>query len=48
MGRFKDDTFAKFSNYGADVDIIAPGVDILSTKLGGGTANICGDGSAAT
>ena len=31
-----DDTFANFSNYGADVDIIAPGVCIYSTsKLGG-------------
>jgi subtilisin len=31
-----DDTFADFSNYGADVDIIAPGVCIYSTsKLGG-------------
>ncbi len=28
-----DDTFASFSNYGADVDIIAPGVAILSTAL---------------
>lgn len=27
----KDDTFAVFSNYGADVDLIAPGVCILST-----------------
>ncbi len=31
-----DDTFADFSNYGADIDLIAPGVCILSTwKLGG-------------
>jgi subtilisin family serine protease len=28
-----DDSFASFSNYGADVDITAPGVDILSTAL---------------
>jgi subtilisin family serine protease len=27
------DTFAPFSNFGADVDITAPGVDILSTAL---------------
>ena len=27
----QDDTFASFSNYGADVDIIAPGVCINST-----------------
>ncbi len=26
-----DDTFADFSNYGSDVDLAAPGVDILST-----------------
>jgi subtilisin len=30
----EDDTFANFSNFGADVDIIAPGVCILSTYLG--------------
>jgi subtilisin family serine protease len=29
-----DDTFADFSNYGSDVDLIAPGKCILSTKLG--------------
>ncbi len=28
----KDDTFANFSNYGADVDLIAPGKCIWSTK----------------
>lgn len=31
-----DDTFAPFSNYGAGVDICAPGVLILSTVPGGG------------
>lgn len=31
-----DDTFANFSNYGADVDVIAPGVCINSTVPGGG------------
>ncbi len=31
----KDDTFANFSNYGADVDLIAPGVCIYSTFPGG-------------
>ncbi|HET8662075.1 MAG TPA: S8 family serine peptidase, partial [Micromonosporaceae bacterium] len=31
-----DDTFADFSNFGADVDLIAPGVCILSTWKGGG------------
>ncbi len=30
-----DDTFADFSNYGADVDVAAPGVCILSTWPGG-------------
>src|SRR5262249_28275922 len=31
----QDDTFADFSNFGADVDLIAPGVCILSTWLKG-------------
>ncbi len=31
----EDDTFAGFSNYGADVDIVAPGVCIRSTWLNG-------------
>ncbi len=39
----EDDTFAYFSNYGAksgqDVDVIAPGVCILSTYPGGGYAD---------
>ena len=30
-----DDTFANFSNYGRDIDLIAPGVCILSTFPGG-------------
>ncbi|MBI4730203.1 MAG: S8 family serine peptidase [Acidobacteria bacterium] len=30
-----DDTFADFSNYGAGIDVIAPGVDIHSTYPGG-------------
>lgn len=30
-----DDTLATFSNFGADVDLAAPGVDILSTLPGG-------------
>ena len=34
-GYDKDDTFADFSNYGADVDIIAPGKCIWSTVPGG-------------
>jgi subtilisin family serine protease len=32
----RSDTLADFSNHNADVEIAAPGVDILSTKLGGG------------
>jgi subtilisin len=31
----EDDTFANFSNFGSDVDLIAPGVCILSTYPGG-------------
>ena len=33
-GKFNDDTFAKFSNFGADIDVIAPGVVIESLDLG--------------
>ena len=36
-GYDKDDTFADFSNYGADVDIMAPGKCILSTIPGPAT-----------
>jgi subtilisin len=34
----RDDGFACFSNYGAAVDLAAPGTAILSTAIGGGTA----------
>ena len=34
----EDDTFASFSNYGANVDIIAPGVCIESTWMNAGAA----------
>jgi subtilisin family serine protease len=42
-----DDTFANFSNYGSDVDIIAPGVCILSTWNDGGYNTISGTSMAS-
>jgi subtilisin family serine protease len=42
-----DDTLADFSNYGADVDIIAPGVCILSTWKDGGYTTISGTSMAS-
>ncbi|HEX2050498.1 MAG TPA: S8 family peptidase [Actinomycetota bacterium] len=42
-----DDTFANFSNYGADVDIIAPGVCILSTYMLGGYSTLSGTSMAS-
>jgi len=42
-----DDTFAGFSNYGAGVDIMAPGVSIRSTTVGGGTGFNSGTSMAA-
>jgi hypothetical protein len=42
-----DDTFATFSNYGPGVDLIAPGVNILSTYLNGGYATLSGTSMAA-
>jgi subtilisin len=41
------DSFAATSNYGADVDLAAPGVDILSTGASGGTALKSGTSMAA-
>ena len=43
----KDDTFADFSNYGGDVDLIAPGKCIMSTIATGGYAYMSGTSMAA-
>jgi subtilisin family serine protease len=42
-----DDSFATFSNYGAVVDIAAPGVSIYSTFKDGGYATMSGTSMAA-
>lgn len=42
-----DDTFANFSNFGLDVDVIAPGVCILSTYANGGYRTISGTSMAS-
>jgi subtilisin family serine protease len=42
----KDDTIASFSNFGQDVDIIAPGVCINSTFKGGGFEELSGTSMA--
>lgn len=42
-----DDTFASFSNFGTAVDIGAPGVNIYSTRLGGGYTTMSGTSMAA-
>jgi subtilisin family serine protease len=46
-GYDQDDTFADFSNYGADVDIMAPGKCIMSTVPGGGYRYMSGTSMAA-
>jgi subtilisin len=43
----EDDTFANFSNYGAPIDLIAPGVCILSTWRSGGYNTISGTSMAS-
>jgi subtilisin len=45
--RGPDDGFADFSNYGAGVDLIAPGVCILSTLPGGAYGSASGTSMAA-
>lgn len=42
-----DDSFAWFSNYGADVDMVAPGISITSDRLGGGVLTASGTSMAA-
>ena len=41
------DTFASFSNFGQCVDILAPGVSVLSTWLNSGTATLSGTSMAS-
>lgn len=43
----QDDTKARFSNYGADIDLIAPGVCIYSTYKDGGYRTLSGTSMAA-
>jgi subtilisin len=43
----QDDTFADFSNFGADVDLIAPGVCIDSTYMMGGYDTLSGTSMAS-
>jgi subtilisin len=43
----QDDTFADFSNFGADIDLIAPGVCITSTSNTNGLATFSGTSMAS-
>ncbi len=43
----QDDTLASFSNYGSDIDLIAPGVCIYSTHRDGGYRTLSGTSMAA-
>jgi subtilisin len=42
-----DDSFANFSNFGSDIDLIAPGKCIRSTTPGGGLTDMSGTSMAA-
>lgn len=46
-GQVGSDSWASFSNFGSEVDIIAPGVNILSTSIGGGTSSLSGTSFSA-
>ena len=45
--RTLDDTFADFSNFGQDVDLIAPGTCINSTYMNGGYNTLSGTSMAS-
>ncbi|HET7482474.1 MAG TPA: S8 family serine peptidase, partial [Actinomycetota bacterium] len=45
--RDRDDSFGDLSNFGADIDLIAPGVCIYSTNKGGGYTTLSGTSMAA-
>ena len=47
LGRQCDDTFAKFSNWGSKVDVVAPGVQVYSTNRGNSYSYKTGTSMAA-